>query len=80
MMKDIIKDILEMPYYRNYAAGTGKVHNVANHEKPSVMRGSMARLMICKMVHTSVNLVAPTTALTSSSSSPASYILWSVKV
>ena len=32
MMKDIIKDILEMPYYRNYAACSGKVHNVANHE------------------------------------------------
>ena len=32
MMKDIIKDVLEMPYYRNYAACSGKVHNVANHE------------------------------------------------
>ena len=32
MMKNIIKDFLKMPYYRNYAACSGKVHNVANHE------------------------------------------------
>jgi len=32
MMKGIIKDILGMPYYRNYAACSGKVHNIANHE------------------------------------------------
>jgi hypothetical protein len=28
----IFKDILLMPYYRNYAAVSGAVHNIANHE------------------------------------------------
>jgi hypothetical protein len=31
-MKKIIQQILKMPYYRNYAARNGKVHNLANHE------------------------------------------------
>ncbi len=31
-MKKIIEEILKMPYYQNYAARSGKVHNVANHE------------------------------------------------
>jgi hypothetical protein len=31
-MKKIIEQILKMPYYQNYAARSGKVHNVANHE------------------------------------------------
>tara|TARA_B100001094_G_scaffold319619_1_gene364713 strand:- start:1779 stop:2411 length:633 start_codon:yes stop_codon:yes gene_type:complete len=31
-MKKIIEQILRMPYYQNYAARSGKVHNVANHE------------------------------------------------
>ena len=31
-MKNIIRDFLKMPYYQNYAACSGKVHNVAKHE------------------------------------------------
>jgi hypothetical protein len=31
-VKKIIEEILKMPYYQNYAARSGKVHNVANHE------------------------------------------------
>ena len=31
-MEKIIKQILKMPYHQNYAARSGKVHNVANHE------------------------------------------------
>ena len=32
-MEKIIKQILKMPYHQNYAARSGKVHNVANHEE-----------------------------------------------
>lgn len=32
-MLEILKDIQEMPYYKNYAAVSGAVHNIANHEK-----------------------------------------------
>ncbi len=32
-MRKILEDIQKMPYYRNYQAVSGKVHNVANHEK-----------------------------------------------
>ena len=28
----IFKDILKMPYYRNYSAVSGAVHNISNHE------------------------------------------------
>ena len=31
-MRKIIEQVLRMPYYQNYAARSGKVHNVANHE------------------------------------------------
>ena len=31
-MKKVLKDILELPYYQNYAASSGHVHNVAKHE------------------------------------------------
>lgn len=30
--KKIITDILAMPYYKNYAAASGAVHNISNHE------------------------------------------------
>ena len=29
----VLKDIRAMPYYKNYAAVSGAVHNIANHEK-----------------------------------------------
>ena len=29
---EVVKDLYNMPYYKNYAACSGKVHNVANHE------------------------------------------------
>lgn len=31
-MKSALKKMLKMPYYKNYAATSGKVHNVAKHE------------------------------------------------
>ena len=31
-MKEILEDILTMPYYKNYAAASGAVHNIAKHE------------------------------------------------
>jgi|7_EtaG_2_1085326.scaffolds.fasta_scaffold06640_4 hypothetical protein len=31
-MKQILKAILTMPYYRNYQAVSGAVHNISNHE------------------------------------------------
>jgi hypothetical protein len=31
-MRKILEDILKMPYFKNYAACSGKVHNVAKHE------------------------------------------------
>lgn len=31
--KRIIEDILKMPYYKNYSAVSGAVHNIAKHEK-----------------------------------------------
>ena len=31
-MRAIIEDILTLPYYKNYAAASGAVHNVAKHE------------------------------------------------
>ena len=31
-MTSILRSILEMPYYKNYAATSGKVHNTAKHE------------------------------------------------
>lgn len=31
-MKKIIQDILKMPYYENYSAVSGAVHNIAKHE------------------------------------------------
>jgi hypothetical protein len=31
-MKEIIEKILQMKYYKNHAAASGKVHNVAKHE------------------------------------------------
>ena len=33
IMSKILKDILAMPYFKNYAAASGLVHNIANHEK-----------------------------------------------
>ncbi len=32
-MRQVFEQILKMPYYKNYAAASGKVHNVANHEQ-----------------------------------------------
>ena len=32
-MKAILKSILQMPYFKNYAAASGKVHNDAKHEE-----------------------------------------------
>lgn len=29
---NVIQDLFNMPYYKNYAACSGKVHNLANHE------------------------------------------------
>ena len=31
-MRNILNQILEMPYYRNYAAASGLVHNISKHE------------------------------------------------
>ena len=31
-MKKVLKEILQMPYFQNYAASSGHVHNVAKHE------------------------------------------------
>jgi len=31
-LKNFFQDILKMPYHRNYAAASGKVHNIAKHE------------------------------------------------
>ena len=31
-MKSFFEDVMKMPYYKNYAASSGKVHNVAKHE------------------------------------------------
>jgi hypothetical protein len=31
-IEKVLKEILNMPYYRNYQATSGKVHNTANHE------------------------------------------------
>ena len=31
-LKDVAKAILEMPYYKNYAASSGAVHNISKHE------------------------------------------------
>ena len=31
-MPKIMKDILKMPYYKNYAAASGAVHNITKHE------------------------------------------------
>ena len=31
-MKKVLKEILQMPYFQNYAATSGHVHNVAKHE------------------------------------------------
>jgi len=31
-MKKMLKEILQMPYFQNYAASSGHVHNVAKHE------------------------------------------------
>jgi hypothetical protein len=31
-MKNVFEDFLKMPYFQNYAASSGRVHNVAKHE------------------------------------------------
>tara|TARA_Y100000310_G_C20624304_1_gene785022 strand:- start:949 stop:1626 length:678 start_codon:yes stop_codon:yes gene_type:complete len=31
-MKRFFEDVLDMPYYKNYAAASGAVHNIAKHE------------------------------------------------
>ena len=30
--QNLVKELLEMPYYRNYAAASGAVHNISKHE------------------------------------------------
>jgi len=30
--RKITSDLLSMPYYKNYAAASGAVHNISNHE------------------------------------------------
>ena len=30
--KALFKDLVAMPYFKNYAAASGMVHNVSNHE------------------------------------------------
>ena len=32
-LKNFFKSILKMPYYKNYAAASGAVHNINKHEK-----------------------------------------------
>ena len=32
LMRRVLEEVLKMPYYKNYAAESGKVHNVAKHE------------------------------------------------
>jgi hypothetical protein len=31
-LKEILEQVLEMPYYKNYAATSGNVHNISKHE------------------------------------------------
>jgi len=32
MFRKVLQDIMKMPYYKNYAAESGAVHNISNHE------------------------------------------------